>query len=249
MPCSAAVPRMYAHDMGSAIDAVYAERDRLLASNADELEHARGSADPRMRAIRIEHCHQHAELINRVAELVATWEPLPEPEPVPVEVVEGWREILTLPFERTEGWWERDRRFRAVKVGADNKPVKQSTEVAADRLFALVTHRANVWNDGYSSSLDNHEIRREYVKLFGDKDIGKLSPKNVAAKIPSFVEATTDLFSGDIYKRVKNDVFSCIELPKGAHKEIAAIISRIVSLSDAEYFVACKLAAAKVRAR
>lgn len=180
--------------MGDPTAAVYATRDKMIARYTQEMERAKGAADPRTGAMRVEGCQLGIEMVTRVAELVATWEPLPTPAPATTETVQEWQQVLTLPFERTRGEWEEQRRHSAVQV--NGKPVKQSIEVAAERLFALVSHKASSYADGWTLSTYDYEKTYWYVQVFGDKDIGKLSPRNVSAKIPAYMLAVRDTNPG-----------------------------------------------------
>lgn len=186
-----------------ATHSVYAARDKMLSHAAEELALVEASRNAEARPARIAEVHEHIAEISRIADLVTTWEPLPEPVPVPVGVVEGWQGTLTLPFERTTGELELDRRVSAPRVDAD-KPVKQSTEVAADRLFALITHQDTPpsSNPRFVGARPHREI---YVELFGDKNIGRLAPKTVAAKIPAYVDGARDVHQG-IRDVVESDI-------------------------------------------
>lgn len=217
--------------MNAATTAVYAARDKMnAATETDIAEREQRMVDPTNRARYVENARYLIDAVNRAADLVATWEPLPVPAPVPVEVVEEWHEVLTAPFERLQRFAEEDRRQQAVRIDLNNqpasmftdeeqtKPVKQSTEAAADRLFALITHAAR-GGDPYRPNIPSAH-RVAYVQVFGDKDIGKLSPKNVAAKIPEYVSLARDTHQGSIRTVVESAI------PDPWHRRIAKRVDR-----------------------
>lgn len=178
------------HQSEHVVAAIAAQRDLYLQGMQQEWEVvSKRTRDPEQLAEREAAHAEQVAAVNRLVDTVATWQPLPAPVPVPVETVKAWQETLSRPFERTRGLGEEERRNRAL-TNAEGKPVKQSTEVAADRLFALVTHRAGIAAEDYDPRGGNAH-RRAYLEVFGDKDIAKMSPKQVAEKMPAYIEAST----------------------------------------------------------
>lgn len=149
--------------------------------------------------------------------LVATWERVPVE--APLERVTEWvARIAGTEMERMKGHDEATRRQHAMHLS--DPPLTQLQEVSADVLEALCRHEtyAPELHNSHGVGTDGRTAREAYIEVFGAVDLGKRSPKTVAASLPTYVEARRGQWEYALAERLTHEVWhGAIEERAEAH--------------------------------
>ncbi|MEX3643980.1 hypothetical protein [Mycolicibacterium porcinum] len=163
--------------------------------------------------------------------LVSTWDRVPVEAPLGC-VAEWVERIANTGMTRMTGQDEKLRRHHALHLS--DPPLTQRQEVSADVLEALCT-RADYAPNLHNSKavgMDGRTAREVYVEVFGAVDLGKRSPKTVAASLPSYVEERRETWEYALAHRLTAEVWDKVVEERAEAHTLLAEARHTAQLTD-----------------